>query len=155
MSANKKRTVDSAQENQHLLKALSVRVRFSCKRQKFHNNSDWTRWTLASLLHEKIQRARRAVPQSCEELPRYVHYAIIPRVESSNMVQGCLLEAHCGDSRVEEGTKEKEQRVHQFPPVSWKVPPSPSAFISLAEILCYGHTQLQERLGDGVIIYSG
>lgn len=71
------------------------------------------------------------------------------------MVQGCLLEAHCGDSRVEEGTKEKEQSIHQFPPVSWKVPPSTSALISLAEILCHGHTRLQGRLGDGVIIYSG
>lgn len=52
MGTNKKWIVRTAQENQHLLKALSVSIRFSHKCQKIQNNSGLMRQTLASLLRQ-------------------------------------------------------------------------------------------------------
>lgn len=72
------------------------------------------------------------------------------------MAQACFLEAPFSDSRVEEGTKDKEQTVHTG--CSLHLLEGATQHFCFHFIGCNFVSQLysaQGRLGDGVIIYSG
>jgi len=86
-------------ENQHFLKALSVRIRFICKHQDTHKSSGGTGWTLASLSPTGNPEAGgagwKASSTHLLPVPGCLPLTLPPSPGgggSSNMVQGCLLE---------------------------------------------------------------
>ena len=94
--------VRTAQENQHLCNALSLRIRFICKHPDIQNSSGQTRWMWASQSPTGNLEVGGAGPEgalhtaapSCQGVlcTLCCHPQCVSRGESSIMVQGCLLE---------------------------------------------------------------